>query len=426
MKIDIKNLCKSDITSLCTLILSILFSLINIIIYACVGEIYTFLTMLALNIIILLISIIAYKTKVTILYAGAGVIMVVLHSLTNFATTNFSYAYLIGSIFLFLGAVVQIIFQIIEKQKPVLKGTPYIVVCGLLVVSLISTYLGEVAYGNNQNVIKNESWSVPNFIDNVESNEKGTIEEISYKTKAYATNKREVIKKANVYLPFNYNKEEKYNVLYLLHGTGNDENYWLRDNHDNKIMLDNLISLKVIEPLIVVTPTFYVENDCKDNLDELTYSFKYELRNDLMPYVETKYATYSKGIKNEDFIESRDHRSFAGLSRGAVTMYHSVLSESLDYFSYFGAFSGSRTSGKELKERITENKFDSYKINYLYCSAGTLDFALPVQIKDYRDQLNLVDQINDENSRFDVTPFKRHASNNWHLNLYNFLQIVFK
>lgn len=426
MKIDIKKFNKSEITSLCTLIVSILFSLINIIIYACVGEIYTFLTMLAFNIIILLISIIAYKTKVTILYAGAGAIMIVLHSLTNFATTNFSYAYLIGSIFLFIGAVIQTIFQIIEKQKPVLKGVPYIVVCGLLFVSLISTCLGEVAYGNNQSVVKKESWSVPNFVDNVESNEKGTIEEISYKTKAYATDKREVVKKANVYLPYNYNKEEKYNILYLMHGTGNDENYWLRDNHNNKIMLDNLISLKVIEPLIVVTPTFYVESDCKDNLDELTYSFKYELRNDLMTFVESKYATYSKGINNEDFIESRDHRAFAGLSRGAVTMYHSVLSESLDYFSYFGAFSGSRTSGKELKERITENKFESYKINYLYCSAGTLDFALPVQIKDYRDQLNLLDQISEENSRFDVTPFKRHASSNWHLNLYNFLQILFK
>ncbi|WP_210387855.1 hypothetical protein [Alloscardovia sp. HMSC034E08] len=82
-----------------------------------------------------------------------------------------------------------------------------------------------------------------------------------------------------------------------------------------------------------MTPTFYVDKDKLNHLDDLTYSFKNELRNDLMPYVESHFATYSKGTSAQDFTKSRDHRAFAGLSRGAVTTLHSVFLGSLDYFS---------------------------------------------------------------------------------------------
>ena len=70
-----------------------------------------------------------------------------------------------------------------------------------------------------------------------------------------------------------------------MHGTGDDEKYWLKTNPYNKTMLDNMIADGDIEPLIVVTPTFYVEDDCADDLDQLTYSFAKELRNDLMPEI---------------------------------------------------------------------------------------------------------------------------------------------
>ena len=82
---------------------------------------------------------------------------------------------------------------------------------------------------------------MPSFIDNKECENKGEVLQISYKTKAYATDNREVIKSANVYLPYNYSKHEQYNILYLMHGTGDNEDYWLIKHHSNKIMLDNLI-----------------------------------------------------------------------------------------------------------------------------------------------------------------------------------------
>lgn len=69
-----------------------------------------------------------------------------------------------------------------------------------------------------------------------------------------------------------------------------------------------------------------------------------------MPEIESSYSTYAKSADDVGFSESRDHRAFAGLSRGAVTMYHSVLCQSLDYFSWFGAFSGSRTDAQAFED----------------------------------------------------------------------------
>ena len=425
MKINFKN--KSEILSLSNLLLSIIIAIINIVIYACVGEIKLFLTMFIINILILLFNLIGYKTKLPILYIGSSIVMIILNSLTNYDTFVFNYTYLIGAILLIIGSVIEIIFLIIEKQKPQFKGIIYIASFSIILCSFFSYYFIECNIDKNKTNVELNKWAVPSFIDNKECENKGEVLQISYKTKAYATDNREVIKSANVYLPYNYSKHEQYNILYLMHGTGDNENYWLIKHHSNKIMLDNLIDKKIISPLIVVTPTFYVENDCENELDKLTYSFNEELRNDLMPYIESNYSTYAKSTSKDDFILSRDHRAFAGLSRGGVTMYHSALCKSLDYFSYFGAFSGSRTSGEELKNNIQSEELKNYSINYLYVTGGTLDFILPDLINDYNEQIKEEPRLKlNENTSFDITFLKRHSIENWHLNLYNFLQLIFK
>ena len=123
---------KGEIVSLINLCVNVIVAVINIILYACTKEINLFLTMLFINITILLLTFIAYKTKLTILLIGSGVVMVVLHSLTNYGTMTFSYAYLIGAILLFVGAVIQTIFQILEKEKPQIKGVPAIVAFSII------------------------------------------------------------------------------------------------------------------------------------------------------------------------------------------------------------------------------------------------------------------------------------------------------
>lgn len=209
--------------------------------------------------------------------------------------------------------------------------------------------------------------------------------------------------------------------------TGDDENYWLQTHADNKTMLDRMIAQGEIEPLIVVTPTFYVENDGMDSsLDILTYSFREELRRDLMPAVETKYATWADTADDAGFAASRHHRAFAGLSRGAVTTANAALCGSLDYFASFGLFSSFRTTEGYLRQTIQSPAWQSLPIDYLYATTGNFDFATPYMVPGYQLLCDIEPRlITGVNTDFDIFPMRYHSIGHWHLSLYNFLQKVF-
>jgi enterochelin esterase-like enzyme len=236
-----------------------------------------------------------------------------------------------------------------------------------------------------------------------------------------------VTKRALVYLPYGYDESRKYNILYLMHGTGDDENYWLQTHAYNKIMLDRMIAAGEIEPLIVVTPTFYVEDDGKDSsLDILTFSFREELRNDLMPAVESKYATWAETADDAGFAASREHRAFAGLSRGAVTTANSVLCGSLDYFSSFGLFSSFRTTEEHIRETMQSAPQRELPIAYVYATTGNFDFATPYMTPGYRMLCGLEPRlVEGVTTSFDVFPMRYHSIGHWHLSLYNYLLKLF-
>lgn len=271
-----------------------------------------------------------------------------------------------------------------------------------------------------------EVWAVPEQYDAPGCPQAGTVEELTYQTKAYGTDSRDLQKRALVYLPYGYDENRQYNILYLMHGTGDDENYWLLTNPQNKDMLDRMIASGSIDPLIVVTPTFYTEDDCAEELDKLTFSFREELRNDLMVAVESRYSTYAESIDSQGFTASRDHRAFAGLSRGAVTTAHSALCGSLDYFSWFGLFSAFRTEESYLRQTLQSEEFGEYPIHYLYMTSGNFDFALLPQVRGYDMLLSVEPRLTQGvNTEFDVFPMRYHSMGSWHLALYNLLQRIF-
>ncbi len=286
----------------------------------------------------------------------------------------------------------------------------------------VKTQEARAAQGHPQR----EVWAVPEQYDAPDCPQAGTVEELRYRTRAYGTDSRDVEKRAQVYLPCGYDETRQYNILYLMHGTGDDENYWLLTNPQNKHMLDRMIASGSIDPLIVVTPTFYTGDDCMDELDKLTFSFREELRNDLMTAVESRYSTYAESCDEEGFTASRDHRAFAGLSRGAVTTTHSALCGSLDYFSWFGLFSAFRTGENYLRQTLQSEDFQDYPIHYLYMTSGNFDFALLPQIRGYEMLLSLEPRLTQGvNTEFDVFPMRYHSMGSWHLALYNLLQRIF-
>ena len=91
--------------------------------------------------------------------------------------------------------------------------------------------------------------------------ESGTIEAITYSTQDASGNT--ISKTAHVYVPYQYDSNKQYNIVYLMHG-GSGNISTLMGNTDTptslKFILDNMIHNQDIEPAIVVTPTFYMDN----------------------------------------------------------------------------------------------------------------------------------------------------------------------
>ena len=397
--------------------------------YIALGSLLGFVTILVIETLFVLIGYMAWKGRLPGLFLLIAVAAVVLFINTNYLeTTMFNIGFLVQAVAAGLGAVLGLVFMIREKQP--VRCIPYI--AGLLVIAVAAAFLATWKTGTDQaktaqGAARREIWAVPEQFDSAACNQPGTVEEVAYQTKAYGTDGRDVEKHALVYLPYGYDGSRPYNILYLMHGTGDDEYYWLRTHEYNKVMLDNMIASGDIGPLIVVTPTFYVEDDLKEEgLDPLTFSFREELRNDLMPFIESRYSTYAESCDEAGFTDSRDHRAFAGLSRGAVTTAHSAFCGSLDYFSWFGMFSAFRTTEDYLRETIQSEKFADYPIHYLYMTSGNFDFALPAQVPGYQMMVDMEPRlVYGVNTLFEVFPMRYHSMGNWHLALYNYLQKIF-
>ena len=261
-------------------VILVLLSGIDIVRFAILGDETAFITFSMIAVTFMLVAYMAWKSKMPFLYLVIAAAAFVLYFNTNFSTSTyyFNWLFLVESIIAALGGILGIAVMI-GKKIPVGRVA---VLPLLAAVLILAGFLGfwKVRYeaGHEaQGQARDELWAVPAKYDAEESEQAGTVEEVVYDTKAYATDERDVKKTAYVYLPYGYSEEKEYNILYLMHGTGDDEKYWLKTNPYNKTMLDNLIASGDIQPLIVVTPTFYVEDDCADDLDQLTYSFAKEL-----------------------------------------------------------------------------------------------------------------------------------------------------
>lgn len=262
----------------------------------------------------------------------------------------------------------------------------------------------------------------------------GKVVDINYTTYAYADNGEEITKHAYVCLPPKYDENGQYNVLYLMHGIGGNEQEWRISSifDDIRVAMDNLMYYGEAEPFIIVVPNgrscVNYTNTSFANAYSF-YEFGKELRNDLIPYIDANFATYAEYDENGyDLTAARDHRAMAGLSMGGMQTINIGLCECLDIISYFGAFSAAPTSNeaKVVAEKIAE--FDEkYDINYFYNICGLSDGTALASAKAAINGLDdLTDRITDgENFMWHEVP-GGHDHKVWHLGLYNFAQMLFK
>ena len=147
-------------------------------------------------------------------------------------------------------------------------------------------------------------------------------------------------RRAQVYTPPDYDKNpgKRYPVLYLQHGSGENDTSWVKQGRVSFI-LDNLIAAKSAVPMIVVMENGMVATKPGAAPPEAAGAgrggprgngaFEEVVIDDLIPLIDTTYRT----------MANRGQRAIAGLSMGAGQAMQIGLGH-LDEFSYIGSFSG--------------------------------------------------------------------------------------
>ncbi|WP_022760758.1 alpha/beta hydrolase [Butyrivibrio sp. AD3002] len=265
---------------------------------------------------------------------------------------------------------------------------------------------------------------------------KGRIEILEYDSQTYDDEARILHKKALVYLPCGYDESKKYNILYLLHGGACNHNYWFKDFPETVTILDNMFAEKICDPCIIVTPTFYHDEEDQHTHDESRCeNFRYEIRKDLIPAVESKYSGFSdKNVSEENLIKTRDHRAFAGLSLGSMTTYRAAFYNNFDLFAWYGPFSGCcgpfgdhSVEVERICKTLADGKANGFDLKYMLCCNGDKDIAFE-EHKDIMEKAVAKSDllIQGQNYDFYIIPGGVHDIKAWQLHLYHALQVFFK
>jgi enterochelin esterase-like enzyme len=178
-----------------------------------------------------------------------------------------------------------------------------------------------------------------------------------------------------VYCPpdYNNNLNKKYPVLYLQHGSGEDERGWSVQGKVD-IIMDNLIAEGKAVPMIIVMDKGYATRPGEpapvQGQQPLGPSaFEEVIIKDLIPFIDSNFRTFS----------DRDHRAMAGLSMGGMQTMQITLAN-LDRFAYIGGFSGAGRFGgtgldvrKDFNGVLADPVAFNKKVKLLWIGIGTAE-----------------------------------------------------
>jgi enterochelin esterase-like enzyme len=181
---------------------------------------------------------------------------------------------------------------------------------------------------------------------------------------------------ASVYLPPGYSADQKYPVLYLLHGIGGNETHWSGPGSAGAI-LDNLIADGKAVPMIVVMPNGRASNEPSTLFSggrgpgagggpamavefEAYAAFERELLGDLIPFIEDRYSVTG----------DRMHRALAGLSMGGGQSLNFGLGN-VDAFAWVGGFSSAPNT--QAPAELVPDPAIARQLELLWVSCGNED-----------------------------------------------------
>ena len=171
----------------------------------------------------------------------------------------------------------------------------------------------------------------------------GTVQEVLYYSKSQGS-----MQTAMVYLPPTYGKligkgakarQERFPVLYLQHGWGENETSWSRQGHAGLIM-DNLIADGKCKPFIIVMAYGLTNNVKFGTIGQFTgKEFETLLVDELVPFIDANYLTKA----------DKWNRAMAGLSMGGVETKLITLRRP-EVFGYWGLLSGGMYQPDDIKD----------------------------------------------------------------------------
>ncbi len=245
------------------------------------------------------------------------------------------------------------------------------------------------------------------FNEKREGIQHGQLEMIEYDSKTVGTKR-----KMQVYTPPGYSKNNKYPVLYLLHGIGGDETEWNRFATPN-VLLDNLLADGKVLPMIVVMPNGRAQKNDRAEGDVFAgaaafANFERDLLDDVIPAIESRYSVQA----------DREHRALAGLSMGGGQSLNFGLAH-LDTFAWVGGFS-SAPNTKPPAELVPDPAAATRQLKLLWLSCGNKDGLIRISqgVHAYLKEKNVPHVWHVDGNAHDAT--------HWRNNLYLFSQRLFR
>ncbi len=269
-------------------------------------------------------------------------------------------------------------------------------------------------------------------------------------------------RRALIYTPPGYdtNTKEKYPVLYLLHGWGENELGWTFQGHVDQIM-DNLIAAGKAKPMLIVMDNLNAVKPGEDGsiynargaltqavpepqtpmggapgvpgggpggarpagsrpparpMFKLSNTFSEMMFTDLIPMVEKNYRV----------APGRDNRAMAGLSMGGMQTFTTGL-QNLDKFAYLGGLSGNcggfgggafdpKTS---CSGAFADPAAFNAKVKVLFLSTGSVEGP---RVKQFSDELT---KLGVHNVYFE-SPGTAHEWLSWRRALADFAPLLFR
>ncbi|HCL05614.1 MAG TPA: esterase [Chitinophagaceae bacterium] len=221
-----------------------------------------------------------------------------------------------------------------------------------------------------------------------------------------------------VYAPPGYdeNQAEKYPVLYILHGGGEDQTGWATQGKTD-LIIDNLIAAKKAKPMLVVMMDGNLSNGGIAGFGEQALkNFENELKQSVMPFVEKNYRVFT----------TPDQRALAGLSMGGLqTLYAGVRNHTM--FSYLGVFSSGWWGNQPA---LANPQYEFMKENAAAINNNVKSFWIAMGGKEdiaYNNCKLMMSKFDEMGIKYTYSEYPGgHTWPVWRNNLFNFAQLLFK